>query len=87
MSHDIEFNQAVERSKQLPQKPSNNELLQLYGLYKQATEGDNQATRPTGFDIKAIAKHDAWAELQGMPAEEARAKYIELVALLESKYA
>ena len=35
-----QFDQAVADSKNLSQKPSNDVLLQLYSLYKQATEGD-----------------------------------------------
>jgi acyl-CoA-binding protein len=34
------FQQAVANSKLLSSKPDNDVLLQLYSLYKQATEGD-----------------------------------------------
>lgn len=82
-----EFESAVKRSKELTKRPSNEELLKLYALYKQATEGDNNETRPGGFDFKAIAKHDAWAELKGKTQEDAKNEYIALVKDLESKYA
>ena len=36
-----EFNQAVEIVKKLRQKPDQEELLQLYGLFKQAIIGNN----------------------------------------------
>jgi len=36
------FAQAKENVKSLAYTPSNDELLTLYGLYKQATEGDNK---------------------------------------------
>uniref|UniRef100_A0A914S4P1 ACB domain-containing protein n=1 Tax=Parascaris equorum TaxID=6256 RepID=A0A914S4P1_PAREQ len=39
--------------------PSNDELLELYGLYKQATVGDNISTKPW-LDLKGRAKWDAW---------------------------
>lgn len=81
------FDNAVKKSKELTQRPSNQELLSLYALYKQATEGDNNETRPRGFDFKAIAKHDAWAELKGKSQEEAEKEYIALVDDLETKYA
>ncbi|MEL7001689.1 MAG: acyl-CoA-binding protein [Bacteroidota bacterium] len=81
-----EFEQAVSRSKSLPSRPSNSELLLLYALYKQATEGDNTGERPGGFDFKAIAKYDAWAELKGKAQPEAEKEYIQLVSDLESKY-
>lgn len=81
------FKAAVVRSKELPQKPSNEDLLNLYSLFKQASEGDNLEQRPGGFDFKAIAKHDAWANLKGMSKEDAMEKYITLVDDLHNKYA
>ena len=82
-----EFQQAVKRSKELTQRPSNEELLKLYALFKQATEGDNTEERPGGFDFKAIAKHDAWAEVNGKTREQAMTDYIALVEDLHEKYA
>ncbi|HZB14010.1 MAG TPA: acyl-CoA-binding protein, partial [Chryseolinea sp.] len=43
------FESAVARSKEFTKRPSNEELLQLYALYKQATEGDVSGERPGGF--------------------------------------
>ena len=34
------FAEAQERVKKLPERPSNDQLLDLYALYKQATTGD-----------------------------------------------
>lgn len=82
-----EFDQAVTRSKELTKRPSNEELLQLYGLFKQATEGDVNGDRPGGFDFKGIAKYDAWAELKGKSADEAKKLYIALVTKLRQEYA
>lgn len=73
------FKSASERVHNLDQKPSNDVLLKLYALYKQATEGDVTGTRPAGFDFKAIAKYDAWAGLKGMQPEEAKKSYVEFV--------
>jgi len=41
-----EFRVAAEEVKRLNQKPSNEDLLRLYGLYKQATEGDCNTSKP-----------------------------------------
>ncbi|MCR6719526.1 MAG: acyl-CoA-binding protein [Chitinophagaceae bacterium] len=41
------FEQAVANSKMLSEKPSNEVLLQLYSLYKQATEGDVNTDPPS----------------------------------------
>ena len=73
------FEEAVAKSKTLTSRPSNDILLEMYGLYKQATDGDVQGERPGGFDIKAMAKYDAWAKLKGKKNEEAQVSYISLV--------
>lgn len=82
MSLNEKFISCSEKIHTLAQKPSNDILLKLYGLYKQATEGDFVETRPGGFDFKAIAKYDAWAKLKGTPQEEAKQSYIDLVEFL-----
>lgn len=79
MATSEEFEAAAQRAQQLPSKPSNTVLLQLYALYKQATESDVSGDRPGGFDFKAIAKYDAWASLKGKSQDEARQEYVELV--------
>ena len=40
------FEQAVADSKKLPERPDNKTFVQIYLLYKQATEGDITAKRP-----------------------------------------
>jgi len=80
MSLQEDFKKAAERSKtDIKEKPSNEELLKLYALYKQGDEGDIEGEKPGGFDFKAIAKYNAWEELKGKPSEEAMKEYIELV--------
>ena len=73
------FNDIVGRVHSLDHRPSNENLLKMYGLYKQAIEGDVAGDRPGGFDFKAIAKYDSWASLRGMSQEEAMQAYIDLV--------
>jgi diazepam-binding inhibitor (GABA receptor modulator, acyl-CoA-binding protein) len=80
------FEAAVSKSNTLTRRPSNEELLQLYALYKQATEGDVSGERPGGFDFKAIAKFDAWAELKGKSQETAKEEYISLMDRLVQQY-
>jgi acyl-CoA-binding protein len=81
-----DFQSAVERSKQLTKRPSNEELLSLYALFKQATDGDVSGERPGGFDFKAIAKFDAWTSIKGKTKEQAMAEYITLVGRLAENY-
>ena len=77
-----QFKQASEKVHTLEKRPSNDKLLELYGLFKQATEGDVQGERPGGFDFKAIAKYDTWANLRGMSQDDAKKAYIDLVNAL-----
>ncbi|MBK7433977.1 MAG: acyl-CoA-binding protein [Chitinophagaceae bacterium] len=78
------FEQAVADSKNLSQKPDNETLLQLYSLYKQATEGDAAAEGPSNpFDFVGKAKHEAWSGLRGTSAEKAMADYVALVGRLK----
>lgn len=82
-----DFQSAVERSKQLTKRPSNEELLDLYALFKQATDGDVTGDRPGGFDFKAIAKFDAWTGKKGTSKDDAMKDYIALVGKLVASYA
>lgn len=79
-----QFEAAVANSKTLSEKPSNEVLLQLYSLYKQATEGDNTAEPPANpFDFVAKAKYQAWEALKGKSADAAMEEYIQLVTKLK----
>ncbi|CAI5758702.1 unnamed protein product [Candida verbasci] len=64
----------------LPRPPAENRI-KLYGLYKQATEGnvDGIMPRPVGFtpeDEGAKKKWDAWKREEGLSKIEAKRKYI-----------
>ena len=74
-----QFDSAVSRSRELTSRPSNEDLLMLYALYKQATDGDVSGERPGGFDFKTIAKYDAWAEVKGKSKDDAMKEYVALV--------
>ena len=73
-----EFDEATQRSKSLPSQP-NEILLELYGLYKQATVGDAAGSRPGVFDIVGRAKYDAWSKRAGTAPDEAMRAYVDLV--------
>lgn len=80
-----QFEAAVMASKALPKRPDNDELLKLYSLYKQATEGDiDPATPAPGmFDFVNKAKYDAWKKLEGTTSEDAMQEYIKTVEALK----
>ena len=73
-----QFEAAVEKAKGLPNQ-SNETLLDMYGLYKQAMVGDVEGERPAGFDFRAAAKHDAWKKRRGMSSDAAMQAYIDLI--------
>ena len=78
------FEKAVAESKELTERPSNETLLILYSLYKQATEGDNENEPPANpFDFVSKAKYEAWLGLKGKTQEEAMSEYIDLVNKLK----
>lgn len=79
------FEEAVANSKNLSERPSNETLLQIYSLYKQATEGDVTADPPSNpFDFVAKAKYEAWQALKGKTKDTAAQEYIDLINKLRS---
>lgn len=81
-----QFETAAKEVQQLSKRPDDQTLLKLYALYKQATVGDVQGSRPGFMDMAGRFKYDAWAKLKGMSSEDAMQSYIDLVAQLKAKY-
>lgn len=73
------FQAAVDRVAELTNDPGNDVKLKLYGLFKQATQGDVQGKRPGFTNPVGRAKYDAWSELAGLTSDEAKAQYIGIV--------
>jgi diazepam-binding inhibitor (GABA receptor modulator, acyl-CoA-binding protein) len=77
MSLDAEFEAAVDSiSNKVNKTMSDEELKEIYSLYKQATVGDINTERPGMLDFKGKAKWDAWNGKKGMSQEEAKQKYV-----------
>ena len=76
------FEQAVSDSRKLGERPDNTTLLKIYGLYKQATEGDVSQPKPGFSDLVGRAKWDAWNALKGRTREDAMQAYIDLIESL-----
>ncbi|KAF8151663.1 putative acyl-coA-binding protein [Crassisporium funariophilum] len=81
-----DFETAAADVKNLKSKPTDNELLKLYGLYKQATNGDNDTAKPGTFDFKGKYKWQAWEDLKGTSQDDAEKKYIALVTELKGTH-
>lgn len=86
MTNSAEFIAAAENVKKLTERPTDQELLDLYGYYKQASVGDVNTDRPGMLDFKGKYKWDNWNSHKGMSKEEAERKYIELVNAIMDKY-
>ncbi|KAG7467522.1 hypothetical protein MATL_G00154590 [Megalops atlanticus] len=80
------FNKAAEEVKNLKAKPTDEEMLIIYSLYKQATVGDVNTSRPGMLDFTGKAKWDAWEKQKGMSKEDAMKAYIDKVEELKAKY-
>ncbi|KAJ5077993.1 hypothetical protein M0811_05250 [Anaeramoeba ignava] len=81
-----QFKTAAEEVKKLPKKPTDKELLKLYGLYKQVVVGDVNTSKPGVFSPKERAKWDSWNSFKGTSKDDAMKQYIDLVEELKKKY-
>ena len=86
MATNESFEAAQQRVKTLSKTPAPDELLELYALYKQATVGDVQGSRPGMLDFKGRAKFDAWSGKKGVAQANAESDYVKLVGKLVDKY-
>lgn len=79
MPNSPQFLQAANAVKSLQNKPDNDTLGQLYGLYKQATDGDINIPQPSMLDFKGSAKWNSWNNYSGLSTYKAEVQYIMLV--------
>jgi acyl-CoA-binding protein len=73
------FRDAAARIKSWHMTPSNGDLLFLYGLYKQATQGDCDIPQPWAVQVEARAKWEAWNKNKKMDTFTAMRNYIDKV--------
>jgi acyl-CoA-binding protein len=77
------FDAAAKAVTKLPKRPDNDQMLELYSLYKQASDGDVSGARPGMLDFTGRAKFDAWAKRKGTTRDAAMKSYVALVAKLQ----
>lgn len=90
MNLDEQFKAAVERVNNLPADTAPQHMTELYGLYKQATEGDvnmksgevsaDEADLANGPAGLSQAQWDSWNQYKGLPEQEAKQRYVSRVA-------
>ena len=75
------FKVAVEHIQNTPPSSAVTQDMQLkmYGLFKQATEGNVQGKQPGMLQIVKRAKYNAWAANKGMSKEDAMQAYVKEV--------
>lgn len=76
----MNFQEAVNRVSSGKVRVEDVTLLELYGLYKQATVGDINIPSPGMFDFRGKAKWDAWKHFEGLHPEEAKRRYVYIVS-------
>jgi len=84
-----QFEFAVEQVRTLQSSgigPTNAEKLMMYGLYKQATEGDCKTVQPWAVQLEARAKWDAWNANKGMSKHNAMTSYCSAFLVLNDLY-
>ena len=86
MNINEQFQAAAQQVNNLPGDVAAKHMTELYGLYKQATEGDvnmksdevdataaDLASGPAGL---SQAQWDSWNQFKGVPEEEAKRRYV-----------
>ncbi|MCI1188886.1 acyl-CoA-binding protein [Hymenobacter sp. DH14] len=86
MDLNAQFQAAADKVNNLPGDVAAQHMTELYGLYKQATEGDvnmkndevdasaaDQASGPAGL---SQAQWDSWNQFKGVSEEEAKRRYV-----------
>ena len=86
MDLNAQFQAAAEKVNNLPGDEAAQHMTELYGLYKQATEGDvnmkndevdasaaDKASGPAGL---SQAQWDSWNQFKGVSEEEAKQRYV-----------
>ena len=87
---DQQFQSAVNQVNNLPGDTAPALMTDLYGLYKQATEGDHdmpkgevaadEAETPSGPAGLSQGQWDSWSKCKGMSPEDAKRQYVSRAA-------
>ena len=83
-----QFNNTVEFVQQWEngQQTSNDQKLEAYKYYKQATIGDINIPQPSFINFTAKSKWNAWDSVKGTDKYDAMIKYIEIIETQKKMY-
>ncbi|MFH4982097.1 hypothetical protein AB6A40_008806 [Gnathostoma spinigerum] len=84
----MNFDIAAEEMRRLAKEPTEDEKLQLYGLYKQSIHGDipPEDDYPKPTDEWEIRKYNAWLSQKGKKEQQSKAQYVKLAENMIKKY-
>jgi len=85
-STELQFAKASKYLQGLAATLQSGKLLEFYGLYKQATEGPCNTSKPGFFDFKGKQKWEAWKALGDMEKEEAMEEYAKVMDDLDPEW-
>lgn len=74
---DKEFEAVFNKISELREAVAPDVMLKLYAYYKQANFG-NKFSFNSGVDTRSAFKFNAWMQLNGMSADDAKKEYIKL---------
>lgn len=74
---DEEFNNTFNKISKLRKAIAPDIMLKFYAYYKQANFGNNFSFN-SGLNVRSAFKFNAWVQLNGMSAEDAKKEYIKL---------
>lgn len=76
------FDQAANYLQEIHSELTSTDLLEFYGLYKQATCGPCNTPKPGMFNLQGKSKWNAWNDLKDMEKVEAMERYIAKITQL-----
>ncbi|XP_050503027.1 putative acyl-CoA-binding protein isoform X5 [Diabrotica virgifera virgifera] len=77
------FKSACDQVRKFSKRPPDNDLLELYSLYKQATVGNVNTAKPSG--LEDVKKWEAWNAKKGIAISSAKEQYIAKAKVLAAK--
>nr|XP_033790847.1 acyl-CoA-binding domain-containing protein 7 isoform X2 [Geotrypetes seraphini] len=86
MSLEVDFKKAADDVRKLKSKPADDEMSEVYSLYKQSVVGDVNKADPGAADELAKNKWDAWNKKKGMSKDDAMKAYIVKSKEMAAKY-
>lgn len=81
-----QFNRAAKYLETIANDLDQNVLLKFYALYKQATVGDCNTSKPGMFSLQAKAKWNSWNDLKGTSKVDASNRYVTYLTEINAQW-